>query len=524
MSAAVALPAMIAELLHPDRHGGETAIELLQTHISWVIVAGDRVYKLKKPVDFGFIDYSTFDLRKRYCDAEVQLNRRLTRDVYLGVEPVVRRADGHWFGGAGETVEHAVVMRRLPLDRLMKNLLARGELTGAHLDAVADRLAPFYRDAAVIRDGRGGTPEIVAFNIRENFDQTERYLGRTLDEADYRRIIDHNETFLRDHADLLARRVTAGRIRDGHGDLHMEHVCFGPGDEINIFDCIEFNQRFRLLDVVADVAFLAMDLDYHGRFDLAQRFLDHFFSVSDDPEGRLLLPLYQCYRAYVRGKVISFLLDDPSVPAAAREAAAVRARRYFRLAAVYTGNRPPGLALMSGVSGSGKSHLAGALARVLNWDWLRSDEVRKTMLGAAPEEHLDADFGAGAYRGEITVRTYTALAAAAGAALAAGRGAVVDATFLTAAQRRDFHALAAIRGVPVAVVACEAPMVEIERRIAARRERPENVSDATVAVARRQLAVQEPPTAAETAAGKWIVHDTRPEIMDQLYRLLPRLN
>jgi hypothetical protein len=515
---------MINDLLRSDRHDWETAIELLQTHISWVIVAGERVYKIKKPVNFGFVDYSTFALRKRYCAAEVELNRRLSRNVYLGVEPVVKRAGGHWFGGDGEVVEHAVVMRRLPLDRLMKNLLARGELGAAHLDAVADRLAAFYRAAAVIRDGRGGTPEIVAVNIRENFQQTEKYLGQTLNEADYRRIVDHNEAFLREHAELLAHRVTAGRIRDGHGDLHMEHICFGPGDEINIFDCIEFNERFRLLDVVCDVAFLAMDLDYHGRFDLAQRFLRRFFSVYDDPDGRRLLPLYQCYRAYVRGKVISFLLDDPSVSAAAREAAAARARRYFRLAAVYTGNREPGILLLSGISGSGKSHLAGALARVLNWDWLRSDEVRKEMLGAAPQECLEAAFGTGAYSDEITARTYAALAAAAGAALAAGRGVVVDATFLRVEQRRAFYDLAAARQVPLTVVACEVPLAEIERRIAARRKRPENVSDASVEVARRQLAVAEPPTAAEIAAGRWITHDTRPEILAQLHGLLPRLS
>ncbi|MBN2332397.1 MAG: AAA family ATPase [Deltaproteobacteria bacterium] len=516
------LPPMITDLLRPDRYDPVPEnIELLQTHISWVIIADQLVYKIKKPVDFGFIDYSSLEQRHHFCQEELRLNRRLSRDVYLRVEPIVKRENGFFYGGSEQPVEYAVVMQRLPEDRMMKQLLARGELRPEHLQQLAEMLAAFYRQARVIGDGTFGTLETVSFNIRENFEQTEKYLGKSLTEADYRRIIDFNEQFFREHEDLFGRRVEQGMVKECHGDLHMEHICFA-GDHIDIYDCIEFNDRFRLIDVMADVAFLAMDLDYHNRHDLAALFLKEFGRCFGDEEGLKLLPLYKCYRAYVRGKVISFLLDDPSLSAAEKESAANRARRYFQLAAVYTYQLPPSLILVTGISGSGKSYLAAGLAAVSGFSLLRSDQVRKELKGVAPGDHRPAGFEAGLYDPAVTRETYESLVRLAGENLPA-TGVIVDATCLQHWQRQLFYDLAAERQVPVSVVSCDVPWEVVTSRLEQRSGDAENISDADLAIARRQLDKRELPDNGEKGRGRWLDHDATADLLAQLYALVPRL-
>ncbi len=518
------LSPMIADLLSPDRYAASPDdLELLQTHISWVIIAGQRVYKIKKPVDFGFIDYSTLEKRHHYCLEEVRLNRRLSRDVYLGVEPIVKREGGFYYGGSGPVVDYAVVMRKLPEERMMKNLLAAGKLRLDHLRRLAAMLAAFYRQAAVVDDGSFGTLETVSFNIRENFEQTEKYLGKSLDEPDYRRIIDFNEQFFRDHEDLFARRVAAGMIKECHGDLHMEHICFA-NDHLDIYDCIEFNDRFRIIDVAADVAFLAMDLDYHDRYDLSGFFLREFDRCWPDEGGRELLPLYKCYRAYVRGKVISFLLDDPSLGEEERENAARRARRYFQLSVLYTYKLPTSIILVSGISGSGKSHLAGGLAGLSGFSQLRSDQVRKELAGMNATEHRPDDFESGLYKPEMTRRTYEELARQADDVLAGGGGVIIDATCLKVWQRQLFYDLAAAQQVPVFVISCEAPWEVIEQRLQQRVKDADNISDADLRIARQQLESRESPTSKEEKQCRWFHHDSSTDLLNQLYSLVFRLS
>ncbi len=517
------LPAMIVDLQRPDRHSPPAAaVALLQTHISWVIIADQLVYKIKKPVDFGFIDYSTREKRKFYCQEELRLNRRLSEGVYLRIETIVRRPEGYFFGGPGEVVDYAVVMKKLPRERLMVNLLARGELQPTHLQRLAARLAAFYRQAATIDDGSCGTLETVAYNIRENFTQTEKYLGICLPEADYRRLVAYNENFFAANRELFARRVAAGMIKECHGDLHMEHVCFRNG-HLDIYDCIEFNDRFRLIDVAADIAFMAMDLDYHNRYDLAAVFLAAFAAEFADADGQRLLPLYKCYRAYVRGKVISFLLDDPSLPAAEKEKAAARARRYFRLATVYTYSLAPRLVLVAGISGSGKSYLAGALAALTGFSWQRSDQVRKELAGLPATASARASFQKGLYSPVVTRDTYDTLARRAAAVLGDGRGVIIDATCLSRWQRQLFYQLAVKMGVPVQVVSCTAPWNVVAERLRQRESRGGDISDADREIAARQLENRQLPDAGELAACTWIEHDTTADLLDQLYDLLPRL-
>ncbi len=518
------LPPMISDLLSPERYStSPDDIELLQTHISWVIIAGQQVYKIKKPVDFGFIDYSTLEKRHHYCLEELRLNRRLARDIYLQVEPVVKRNDGFYYGKPGRVVDYVVVMRKLPEERMMKNLLAAGTLQPVHLQRLAKMLAEFYRQAAVIDDGSFGTLETVSFNIRENFEQTEKYLGKSIDRSDYRRIIDFNEQFFQDHKDLFARRVALGMIKECHGDLHMEHICF-VDDHIDIYDCIEFNDRFRIIDVAADVAFLAMDLDYHDRYDLSACFLREFERFYQDEAGRELLPLYKCYRAYVRGKVISFLLDDPSLTVDQRETAARRARRYFQLSVLYTYIMPPSLVLVSGISGSGKSYLAGGLAAMSGFSALRSDQVRKELQGMKASEHRPDGFESGLYSAEMTQNTYRELVLRADKKLAAGEGVIIDATCLKAWQRQLFYDLGTNRQTRVFVVDCETPWEVVEKRLQQREGEAENISDADLKIARQQLENRELPDSEEKKSAHWLYHDSSVDLLNQLYSLIPQMS
>ena len=517
-------PPMIADLLRSDRYSPPPEnIELIQTHISWVIIADQLVYKIKKPVDFGFIDYSSLEKRHHLCQEEVRLNRRLSREIYLGVVPIMKRDDGFFFAGSGQLVEYAVAMKRLPESRMMHNLLAGRELQPFHLERLAEMLADFYRRAAVIDDGSFGTLETVSFNIRENFEQTEKYLGRTLSVVDYQRIMAFSEQFIRGHEDLFARRVAAGMIKECHGDLHMEHICF-VDDHIDIYDCIEFNKRFRLIDVAADVAFLAMDLDYHNRYDLAAFFLRRFAAHFSDQEGKILLPFYKCYRAYVRGKVSSFLLDDSSLTEAEKELATQEAGRHFRLSALYTYRLPASLILVSGISGSGKSYLAGGLAAMSGFSCLRSDRMRKELQGMKASEHRPDDFESGLYSPEMTQNTYRELALQADKKLAAGEGVIIDATCLKSWQRQLFYDLAAKRQLPVYVVSCEASWEVIEQRLRQRQKEADNISDADLRIARQQAKSRELPSSDEEKQGHWFYHDSNADLLNQLYSLMPRLS
>lgn len=307
-------------------------VEVVQTHISAIFLAGHLVYKVKKPVNLGFLDFTTLERRRHFCQEEVRLNRRLCPEVYLGVE-VIGRTNGALSLGRGEPVEYAVVMRRLPQDRMMDALLARGELTPRMVEDVAACLADFHERAATDeRIAAFGRPEAIRVNTDENFAQTERYRGRLLSPQQFSDIRRFTEAFL-ERRELFEERIRRGRVRDGHGDLHLQHICLA--DRIYIFDCIEFNERFRYGDVAVDLAFLLMDLDFHDRPDLARLLERRYQELSGDRALGEMLPFYKCYRAYVRGKVEGFRSEDPRVPPEQRREAQERARRYFQLAHRY---------------------------------------------------------------------------------------------------------------------------------------------------------------------------------------------
>jgi hypothetical protein len=314
------------------------AVQVAQTQMSVVFLTEKHVYKVKKPVNLGYLDYSSLELRHHYCQREVALNRRLCPETYLGVVAITRQGGRVSLDGSGEAVDYAVKMRRLPQESMMDVLLRKGRGTAEMVARVAERLARFH---AAAETGPAINPfgelETIRANTSENFQQTAAYVGRTVSAEQYQRIRRYTENFIEASATLFRRRVSGGRIKDCHGDLHAAHICFTDG--ICIYDCIEFNDRFRYCDVASEVAFLAMDLDHYGEKELSRAFVDAYVEHSRDRGLLALLDFYKCYRAYVRGKVEGFKLDDPLIPEEERKETLAVAREYFRLAESYARGR-----------------------------------------------------------------------------------------------------------------------------------------------------------------------------------------
>ncbi len=329
------LPEVAQALMDPGIYPDATAqVELMQTQMSFVFLAGDYVYKVKKPVDLGYLDYTTLQKRQFYCQREVELNRRLCPEAYLGVVSINRDKDIISIEGKGKTIEYAVKMLNLPQERMLNVLLARNEVSAEMLSGVAEKLARFHEVAAtndIISDF--GDLESIITNTEENFIQTVRYIGNTISQKSYRLIKDYTNVFIESNVPLFYERIADGKIKDCHGDLHAAHICFGS--DIYIYDCIEFNDRFRYCDTASEIAFLAMDLDNYGRTDLSRGFVEAYVKFSGDEDLLQLLNFYKCYRAYVRGKVESFKLDDPHIPEEEKTTAQAVATKYFKLAESY---------------------------------------------------------------------------------------------------------------------------------------------------------------------------------------------
>jgi aminoglycoside phosphotransferase family enzyme len=309
-------------------------IRLVQTHISFVILAGDFVYKFKKPVDFGFLDFSTLDKRKHCCEQELFLNRRLCPDIYLDLVTVNRDEDSFNLNGEGAVVEYGVKMVRMPEEQMMVNIIRSGKLESSHIDSLVDVLVPFYERAERNTDiDHFGTAEAVSVNVLENFDQTRDFVGGdALSQDQFDTISSYARGFL-DRSELFDERISQGRIRDCHGDLYSANICLA--DKVYAYDCIEFNQRFRYCDVASDVAFLAMDLDYWGLQELSNYCIERFAKLSGDSGLVVMLNFYKCYRAYVRGKIGLFTANDPAVDEAVRQQNLDAAGKYFQLAQQY---------------------------------------------------------------------------------------------------------------------------------------------------------------------------------------------
>jgi uncharacterized protein len=323
--------ALLNPAIYPDR---PALVRCTETHISLIFLTGCHAYKIKKPVDFGFLDFTTLEKRRYFCEQEIRLNRRLAPKLYLGLIPISVDEGRVSFEGGGDVVEYAVHMVQIPEASLMDKLLERGKVTRAMIEAVSERLVGFYASADTNETiASFARPERIKEDTDENFEQTEKYIGRTLSLQVYNEIRRRTNTFLLDRQGDFLERMAGHRIRDCHGDLRLEHIFWE--EEISIFDCIEFNERFRYTDVAADLGFLAMDLDYHRREDLGAHLIDTYVDRSGDHGFLKVLDFYKCYRAYVRGKVESFRLDDPNMAHKEKEGAFQRAQTYFALAFQY---------------------------------------------------------------------------------------------------------------------------------------------------------------------------------------------
>ena len=512
---------VIQDLLDPRAYPHPAGkVELIQTHISYVLLAGDYAYKIKKPVNFGFLNFSTLSRRRYYCHKEVKLNTRLCSDTYLGVVPIRQRGGRHSIGGGGETVEYAVHMRRLPEGRMMNRLMDRGEVTPSMVERVADKLVAFHEKAETSpRIARYGDWAI-RYNWRENVGQWTSYIGRTITREQDRILRAYGEAFFKRKAALLQRRVGEMRIKSVHADLRSDAVCFVNG--ICIFDCVEFNRRISLLDVARDTGFLEMDLEYRGRPDLARAFVQRYMQVAADSEHREVLDFYACYSACVRGKVEAFLLDEAEVPERRRNRAARASRRYFELACRYAESlRPAMLVITCGLPGSGKSTLARALAERTGFEVISSDVVRKELAGIEPSEHHYEEYRRGIYSPDVTERTYSGMMDRARPLLEAGRSVVLDAAFLRRRQRGQARRLAKEMGAQFACVQLEAGDETVRRRIERRVASGGDVSDArweTYVAQKRRF--QRP---SEVVGGRLIMVDASRPVASQAKAVLAGL-
>ena len=310
-------------------------VELVQTQMSFIFLTGEYVYKIKKPVDLGYLDYTTLEKRHYFCSQELELNRRLCPGAYLAVVPIIEEKDQLRVEGKAKAIEYAVKMKQLPQERMMDVLLSVGDVTVEMVNRVTERLVDFHHNAETNQKiAAFGRLDVIRQNTDENFYQTDKYIGSSITVNQYRHIKDYTNNFIASKTSLFDRRVTEGRIRDCHGDLHAAHVCFT--EDICIYDCIEFNDRFRYSDVASEIAFLAMDLDRYQQSGLSQHLVNTYVKLSHDEELMKLLSFYKCYRAYVRGKVESFKLDDRCIPEEEKTKVLTAARSYFQLAESYT--------------------------------------------------------------------------------------------------------------------------------------------------------------------------------------------
>lgn len=465
------LPRLIDGLSRPAAYPHPAAdVRVIQTHISVVFLAGVFAYKLHKPVQLGFVDLSTLDRRLHDCQEEVRLNRRLAPDVYLDVVGVTDHPNGLRMGGDGEVVEWAVKMRRLPEGVTLLDRLRRNELTVTQVERVAELVADFHRRAdggpVVAAFGRF---EVVAGNARANFTEAEPDVGVTVERVVFERVRELTEQHLTALGPLMDARAARGLPRDGHGDLHLDHVYLlpdrPPPHDLVVIDCVEFAERFRASDPVADVAFLTMDLTFRGRSDLSAAFATAYFRATGDDEGRRLLPFYTAYRAVVRAKVEGLTAREAEVPAADQEANRRLARGHWLLAlgSLEEPHRRPALVLVGGLPGTGKSTLSRQLAGD-GFLVIRSDEVRREVFpDAAPSAP-----GEGTYSAERSGRVYAECLRRAEAELLVGRRVIVDANFRDDATREPFSKLADRLAVPRLLVVCEAAEEVIRERLATR--------------------------------------------------------
>ena len=476
------------------------AVTVRQTHISVVFLAGSFAFKIRKPVNLGFLDFSTLEKRLRDCEAEVRLNRRLAPEVYLGVVPITAAGDGVKVEGQGDAIEWAVKMERLSDDVNLHHRISRGDVGTGEIEALAVRVAGFHAGAAAgSHISEFGRYEVVARNCRENFEQSIPQIGTTVSPQVFASLQGLTEKALTTHQVLIDDRAARGVPRDTHGDLRLDHVYLFPDRkppaDIAIIDCIEFNERFRYADPISDMAFLLMDLESQGERDLARAFLAAYLRASGDGEGGALIDLYMSYRAAVRGKVEGIKALQREITDADRAESLSLTKRFWLLALCELEQpaRRPCLVLVGGLPGAGKSTLARDLGARAGLEVIRSDVVRKELAGVSGQRAEPPEFGHGIYSPDWTIRTYAECLRRAEPFIFEGQRVLIDASFREENQRIAFLQAASRLGVPAITFICHAEPEVIRQRLAERRH---DVSDADWSVYLQAAAAWQPPSPA----------------------------
>jgi aminoglycoside phosphotransferase family enzyme/predicted kinase len=485
----------------PDQERLVAAFHLpvIETHISYVLLAGAFAYKIKKAVRFEFLDFTTLAQRRFFCHEELRLNRRLAPLIYLDVVPISGTMDAPVFGGDGVAIEYAVKMRQFDQAGLLSRVIERDELTSAVIDALAREVAAFHtkapRASTDLQYAQSGHVRQLA---RDNFTQMRSAPHDAHDGSNLERLHEWTESEGARLTEALDRRRHDGFVRECHGDLHLGNIALIDG-RITLFDCLEFNPSMRWSDVMSDVAFLVMDLHDRNRPDLAARFLSAYLEDTSDYEGLAVLPFYIVYRALVRAKVASMRLAQP---ASRDERAALldQYRTYLNLAAHQSERRRPSIVITHGVTGSGKTVRSQALVESMGAVRVRSDVERKRLFGLDANARSESPVGGGLYTDDASRRTYARLTALARTIAAAGFTAVLDAAFLKREQRDLVREVANDLGVPFIIADCSAPAAALKERVSRRLEANSDASEATLAVLERQLASDEPLAPDELAS------------------------
>ena len=493
------VPPLIQQMLQPGfyPHGVTEPVRVIQTHASFVLLTGDYTYKIKKPVNFGFLDYSTLAKRQHFCNEELLMNQRTAPEIYVEVLPIIQTGDSFQLGSnlpaitsAEITVEYVLKMREFPQDSLLLSLLERGLLTEQLMAGLGREVANFHRTAisnSYIR--RFGEVSQIRTAIDNNYLISEKYIGGPQTQTQYQETKDYTDAFFAENPELFNRRIAHNKIRQCHGDLHLRNIALWQ-DKILLFDCIEFNEQFRFVDVMYDVAFTVMDLESRGRRDLGNAFLNTYIEQTGDWEGLQLLPLYLSRQAYVRAKVTSLMLDDPAISTAQKAEISETAAHYYKLAWQYTKPRRGKLTLMSGLSGSGKSTAARYLARHTGAIHIRSDAVRKHLGGIPLNERGGQDL----YSDEMTAQTYGRLLELGIILADRGWDVILDAKFDRQNLRTDAIDRAQSHGLPLQIIYCTAPIEVLQERL---QQRSGDIADATAELLSSQQAAFQPFTELE---------------------------
>ena len=483
---------MIEELRDPARYPDSAArVELAETHISWVLLTGSFAYKIKKPVNLGFLDFSTLEARRHYCEEELRLNRRTAPELYVAVVPISGTSREPAIGGAGAAIEYAVKMRQFDQNRLLDRVAKRGELSYEHVDALARTVAEFHsRIDAAPAASEFGNPEHVLAPAMQNFDQLAALIKETGDLAAISELRNWTRSSYAALAGFLARRKREGYVRECHGDLHLGNIALLQGRPVP-FDCIEFNEELRWIDVMSEIAFLVMDLHDHRLPGLAASCLNAYLEATGDYAGLRVLRFYSVYRAMVRAKIACIRAHQSGLAAGAAARLLDEMRGYLVLARDLALSGRRALVITHGLSGSGKTTVASLIAESTGAVRIRSDVERKRLHGMAGQARAREGLGEGLYSAAATRATYERLAALAGEILDADYPVIVDAAFLKREERARFHAIAKERRVPYVTAACRAPDAVLRNRVAARERAGTDASDATLAVLERQFEFSE---------------------------------